>query len=307
MTDGRYDGRRGQYDSPRSNNDRYDRSNRDDRGFFDRARDEVSSWFGDDDAERRRERDDRSDGGRFGGDRDFGSTDRNWRDRDDTGRRPYTGRTGSRSSFGDDFDRSQSYGSDRGQGYDRGQGFARGQGFGRNPDFERGGSQRNYGASGLTAPTLTGGRHDSDYSQWRSRQIDELDQDYDEFRRENQSRFDSEFSTWRGQRQTKRQLLGQVTEHMEVVGSDDQPVGKVDHIKRDRIILTKNDSPDGRHHSVSCSKIDRVEDGKVFLDKTAEEAKREFSDDLRNRALGERDDQGEEGPHMLNRSFSGTY
>lgn len=301
MTDGRYDSRRGQYDSPRSSSDRYDRSSRDDRGFFDRARDEVSSWFGDDDAERRREREYRSDGGRqeggrFSSDRDFGCYERP-RDRDDFTRRPYTGRAMGRSGFGDD--------------YERGQSFDRGHGYGRGPDFERGGSQRDfgqrsYGSAGLAAPT-SGGRHDSDYSQWRSRQIDELDQDYDEFRRENQSRFDSEFSTWRGQRQAKRHLLGQVTEHMDVVGSDDQPVGKVDHVKRDRIILTKNDSPDGRHHSISCSKIDRVEDGKVYLDKSAEEAKREFSEDLRNRALGERDDQGEDGPHMLNRSFSGTY
>jgi hypothetical protein len=292
MTDGRYDGRRGSYDSPRPNYDRYDRSSRDDRGFFDRARDEVSSWFGDDDAEHRRDRDTRQDDSRFGREQSRDRYDRNPRDRDDGMRRPYTGRSTGRSSFGDDFDRPQS-------GFDRGQGFERGQ------SFDRGGSQRE-GAS-LTAPTLAGGRHDRDYAEWRSRQIDDLDRDYEEFRRENQSRFDSEFSTWRGQRQTKRQLLGQVAEHMEVVGSDEQPVGKVDHIRRDRIILTKSDSPDGRHHSISCAKIDRVENGKVFLDKTAEEAKREFADDLRNRALGERDDQGEDGPHMLNRSFSGTY
>ena len=290
MTDGRYDSRRGQYEPPRSSNDRYDRNSRDDRGFFDRARDEVSSWFGDDDSSRDRDRESGRDDGRFGREQSEGRFDRNPRDRGDGPQRPYTGRTQGRSGFGDDFDRPQGRQTPERSGQQT---------------FDRGGSQRERG--GLTAPTLAGGRHDSDYSQWRSRQIEELDQDYDEFRRENQSRFDSEFSTWRGQRQTKRQLLGQVTEHMDVVGSDDQPVGKVDHIKRDRIILTKNDSPDGRHHSISCAKLDRVEDGKLFLDKTAEEAKREFSDDLRNRALGERDDQGEDGPHMLNRSFSGTY
>ncbi len=32
---------------------------RDERGFFERASDEIASWFGDDDAERRRDRDDR--------------------------------------------------------------------------------------------------------------------------------------------------------------------------------------------------------------------------------------------------------
>ena len=34
-----------------------DRGGRDDRGFFERAGDEVASWFGDDDAERRRRED----------------------------------------------------------------------------------------------------------------------------------------------------------------------------------------------------------------------------------------------------------
>ena len=34
----------------------------DERGFFERAGDEISSWFGDDEAERRREMDERSGG-----------------------------------------------------------------------------------------------------------------------------------------------------------------------------------------------------------------------------------------------------
>ena len=42
--------------------------------------------------------------------------------------------------------------------------------------------------------------HDPHYAEWRSRQIDELDRDYDEYRRENQSAFDSEFGGWREQR-----------------------------------------------------------------------------------------------------------
>lgn len=277
MTDGRYDSRRGSHDSPRGSSERYDRSSRDDRGFFDRARDEVSSWFGDDDSERRRERDFRpEDSGR---ERSYERYEQNSRYRDEGYRRPYTGRVGGGSGFDDD-----SYRGPGGQNFDRGQ------------------SQRETGKS--SAPQ---GRHDSDYSQWRSRQIDELDRDYDEFRRENQSRFDSEFSTWRGQRQSKRQLLGTVTEHMEVVGSDDQPLGKVDGVKGDRIILTKSDSPDGRHHFISCSMVDRVEDNKVFLNRTTEEAKREFGNSDRDRALFEREDQGQDGPHMLNRSFSGTY
>ena len=34
-----------------------DRGDRNDRGFFERAGDEIASWFGDDEAERRRRRD----------------------------------------------------------------------------------------------------------------------------------------------------------------------------------------------------------------------------------------------------------
>ena len=280
MTDGRYDSRRGAFDPSRDPNERMDRASRDDRGFFNRARDEVSSWFGDDDAERRRERDFRpEDSGR---ERSYDRYEQNPRYRDEGYRRPYTGRVGGGAGFDDD-----SY---RGPG---------------SQNFDRGQSQRETVRS-PSAP-LAQGRHDSDYSQWRSRQIDELDRDYDEFRRENQSRFDSEFSTWRGQRQAKRQLLGTVADNMEVVGSDDQPLGTVDGVKGDRIILTKKDSPDGRHHAISCAMVDRVEDNKVFLNRTADEAKRDFGNPDRDRALFEREDQGQDGPHMLNRSFSGTY
>jgi hypothetical protein len=45
----------------------------------------------------------------------------------------------------------------------------------------------------------------------------------------------------------------------------------------------------------------------VILDTTAAEAKRNWRDESRQRALFERDDQGEAGPGVLNRSFSGTY
>ena len=102
-------------------------------------------------------------------------------------------------------------------------------------------------------------------------------------------------------------LLAQVSEHMEVVGSDHQPVGKVDKVKGDTIVLTKTDSPDGRHHSFASSMIERVEDGKLVLAGTAEEAREQFGNPDRDRSLAETDDQGETGPHVLNKSFSGTY
>ena len=53
------------------------RGNLDDRGFFDRASDEVASWFGDDEAERRRRadhmRDQRDEARGSGSDRSFDS------------------------------------------------------------------------------------------------------------------------------------------------------------------------------------------------------------------------------------------
>src|SRR5881275_452555 len=71
-------------DRPRSmsgdwRGDRGGRDNPDDRGFFDRASDEVASWFGDDEAERRRRED------RLREEREFrsarpGSYDRDWND-----------------------------------------------------------------------------------------------------------------------------------------------------------------------------------------------------------------------------------
>ena len=84
--------------------------------------------------------------------------------------------------------------------------------------------------------------HDPHYQEWRQRQIDELDRDYDDYRREHQSNFESDFGNWRQRRQTKRQMLGDIREHMEVVGSDDEHVGTVDRVAGDRIILTKQRS-----------------------------------------------------------------
>ena len=109
-------------------------------------------------------------------------------------------------------------------------------------------------------------------------------------------------------RQQKRGLLGQIREHMEVVGNDDEHVGTVDRVAGDRIILTKSDPESGGvHHSLSCSDIDRVEGDRVILDCSAEQARQRWRDESRSRALFEREDQGEMGPRMLDRSFEGTY
>ena len=262
-----------------------------DRGFFDRAGDEVASWFGDEDAERRRREDMRNrpddDSWRqprsFSGDNDFGRFDRPARFRDEGYRRPYTGRfTGNRSFGGSDDRPDRSLSSDRGW----------------SERWER-------------APTreFTGtavGLHDPHYVEWRRRQIDALDRDYDEYRRENQNRFENEFSDWRTTRQGKRQLLGNVREHMPVVGSDDEQIGTVDCVRGDRIVLTKGDSEDGRHHAISCTQVDRVEADRIILDQPAAEAKRRFLDEDRSGFFRDEEDR-DNGPHILNRAFSGTY
>ena len=87
-------GTRSRYDNDRNYGDRnYGRGNYgrdDDRGFFNRAGDEVASWFGDDEAERRRRMDERRDPDTWhlsGDDDDRGrhgrSTSRYGRDNDD--------------------------------------------------------------------------------------------------------------------------------------------------------------------------------------------------------------------------------
>lgn len=272
-----------------------DDDDRGERGFFERAGDEVASWFGDEEAERRRREDMRSRGNdddywrrqrSFTGDDDQNRYDRQARFRDEGYRRPYTGRFSGRRSSGDDDRFDRNYSPERGW----------------SERWERSPSREFTGMASTSS-----GLHDPHYGEWRRRQIDALDRDYDEYRRENQNRFENEFSSWRTSRQGKRDLLGQVQDHMSVVGSDEQEIGKVDCVRGDHIVLTKGDSEDGRHHQVSCARVDRVEGDKVFLDQTAEEAKRHFQTQGRDRGFFRDGDDRERGPHMLNRAFSGTY
>jgi hypothetical protein len=313
-------------DSRRWRNERDDRfqarnrdfEGRNDRGFFERAGDEIASWFGDDDAERRRRDDQRLEG------RDHGWThdDRDWRrdeqrgrtfarDRDwDRGRSdrfygegrsamsraPYRGDFGGASS---DYDRSPGGYRPMFGGYTAAEGLS---------DFDSG-ARRDFGRDwGSSRRGRFSSERDPHYHSWRQRQIDELDRDYDDYRRENQSRFESEFGSWRERRMQKRGLLGQIREHMEVVGNDDQHVGTVDRVAGDRIILTKSDPESGgAHHSLSCADLDRVEGDRVILDCSADQARNRWRDESRSRALFEREDQGEMGDRALNRSFEGTY
>ena len=69
--------------------------------------------------------------------------------------------------------------------------------------------------------------------------------------------------------------MGNIQEHMEVVGSDGQHVGKVDHVQNDgTVTLTRSDpASGGSHHDISQKMIDRVDGQTVRLRCTAEEAR----------------------------------
>ena len=68
-----------------------------------------------------------------------------------------------------------------------------------------------------------------------------------------------------------------IKEHMPVLGSDGAHVGTVDHLDgANRIKLTKNDSPDDKHHFIPVSWIDHV-DTHVHLKKSASDAQKEWS------------------------------
>ena len=305
----RFESRRGWRDPQsrysRENSDRFESrssswdrdDDRSDRGFFERAGDEVASWFGDDEAERRRREDmrNRGDDDSWGRQRIFGEDensrfDRQARYRDEGYRRPYTGRSFGRRPSGGDNERYRPMTGDYGRSSSR--------------DWDE---DRRSSFTGMASTSAGSQQHDPPYSEWRRRQVDALDRDYDEYRRENQSRFENDFSNWRSTRQGKRQLLGNVREQMSVVGSDDEQVGTVDCVRGDRIVLTKNDSEDGRHHAISCSQVDRVEADRVILDQPASEAKRRFMNEDRSGGFFRDDDDRDNGPHILNRAFSGTY
>jgi hypothetical protein len=341
----------------------YERGRRDERGFFERAGDEIASWFGDVEAERRRREDDRMNRGSgwnrdrsdfrgSGRDRDFDrdrdrsgsrpmnwtSSDRNYRsgrsgyggyDRDLSCRGGFAGASSPdyMSATGPSFGYGGSFGAGTSGGYGSGGYGSEFEGGDRDSDRSYRPMAGDYGRSDSRSDSPWGrddyrrtsfagsgssGR-DSDrhYHEWRQRQLDELDRDYDQYCRERQDRFENDFGTWRQGRMSKRQHLGSIREHMDVVGSDGETVGKVDCVKGDHIVLTKSDSDDNRHHRIDCSMIQSIDGDQVRLEVPAEEAKSRFdSSDDRGLFGRDRDRDRNRGPDHeanLERSFSGTY
>lgn len=69
--------------------------------------------------------------------------------------------------------------------------------------------------------------------------------------------------------------LTQIREHMEVVGVDGEPVGRVDGVEVDRIKLTKGSGPaghEGHHHYLPADLVAGVEGNHVRLNTTAASA-----------------------------------
>ena len=69
----------------------------------------------------------------------------------------------------------------------------------------------------------------------------------------------------------------EIREHMEVLGSDGEHVGTVDHMEGDsQIKLTKNDpAAKGKHHFIALDWVDHV-DSKVHLNKPSSEAMQQW-------------------------------
>jgi hypothetical protein len=71
----------------------------------------------------------------------------------------------------------------------------------------------------------------------------------------------------------------EIREHMEVVGSDGGHVGRVDHLRGSEIELAKLDFAGGlKHHMIPVSWIDHVEDDKLILDRTEDDAKAQWTE-----------------------------
>jgi hypothetical protein len=61
--------------------------------------------------------------------------------------------------------------------------------------------------------------------------------------------------------------VSKIQEHMDVIDSDGNMIGKVDHLEgEDKIKLTKSSSPDGLHHYVPVTWVDHI-DSSVHLKK----------------------------------------
>lgn len=164
----------------RWSDDRFGRG-RDERGFWDRASDEVASWFGNEDAERRR----RHDSGMGDNGPDWRGNDRDWQhDRETTQNREYNYDRGrndrDRTSYGggrsdrdfnydrgvfdrggsSDRDYNRDWRQDLGGSSGEGRDWNRNRSFGQDRDFDR--NRRDRGYRPMTGDYGRGTSHESD-------------------------------------------------------------------------------------------------------------------------------------------------
>ena len=98
-----------------------------------------------------------------------------------------------------------------------------------------------------------------------------------------------------------------IRDGMEVRGADGGHVGMVDALRGEHIVLTRSDATaGGEHHILPTGWVGTVDD-KVHLTLDADEAMQRWRTQERSRALFERENAGSDGPHILDRAFSGTY
>ena len=73
--------------------------------------------------------------------------------------------------------------------------------------------------------------------------------------------------------------ISRIKQHMKVVSADNLHVGTVDCVKDDKIILTKSDpTASGKHHWIPPNWVTSVEEDKVRLNQTLEQARANWFD-----------------------------
>ncbi len=70
-------------------------------------------------------------------------------------------------------------------------------------------------------------------------------------------------------------VAADIQDHQDVYASCGTKIGRVDHVEGDVIKLTKNDSPDGRHHLIPLSWVAKVHDH-IHLNKNSSEVKSQW-------------------------------
>ncbi len=68
-----------------------------------------------------------------------------------------------------------------------------------------------------------------------------------------------------------------IREKMEVVGSDGEHIGTVDHVQYGEIKLTRKDSTDGKHHLIQISSVKSINGNQVILSQTADDTRQTWA------------------------------